>query len=473
MGIEAQATNDRLRTVWMPEMDRYFIDLMLEQVSRGNRVDDNLFSKRAWKNMVSMFNAKFKSHYEKDILKNRYKSLRNLYRVIRNILDQSGFYWDDTHHMVMAENNIWDEYIKAHPNARPFRIKSFPYYRDLCLIYENTLCKQKELSSHSSLDTEVATSINPDSATVESMDLLNDISIDEDFSISTPDGASAAPPDVIIQSPIGSRTRTCWEPHMDRYFIDLMLDQMQRGNQVDGIFLKRAWNEMVDSFNTKFGFCYEIDILKNRYKTLRRQYNIIKKLLEMDGFCWDDSRRMVIANDYVWQEYIKEHPKARQFMTRSVPYYKDLCIICRDLDVNDRVFVPTRKAEDPQASKGSQSSSPLNPVEEQTCHILVVSANKSPRKRPSEHDQETQTRQFKRMTTLVSSIPVQKKEDETQNSIPIESVIEAIQALPDMDDELILDACDFLEEEKRARTFMALDIKLRRKWLIRKLRAQR
>jgi len=48
-----------------------------------------------------------------------------------------------------------------------------------------------------------------------------------------------------------------------------------------------------------------MDILKNRYKTLRRQYNVIKNLLDLDGFAWDDTRQMVIADDFVWQDYIK------------------------------------------------------------------------------------------------------------------------------------------------------------------------
>ncbi|KAH1108517.1 hypothetical protein J1N35_012285 [Gossypium stocksii] len=37
---------------------------------------------------------------------------------------------------------------------------------------------------------------------------------------------------------------------------------------------------------------------------------------------------MVIADDSVWQEYLKGHKDARQFMTGPVPYYKDLCLIC-------------------------------------------------------------------------------------------------------------------------------------------------
>ena len=94
-------------------MDRYFIDLMLEQVNKGNRIDDHLFSKRAWKQMTALFNAKFNFQYEKDVLKNRHKTLRNLYKAIKNLLCQRGFSWDEQRQMVTADNNVWDEYIKV------------------------------------------------------------------------------------------------------------------------------------------------------------------------------------------------------------------------------------------------------------------------------------------------------------------------------------------------------------------------
>lgn len=102
-----------LRTVWTPEMDRYFVDLMLEQVWDGGRIDDHLFRQQAWEQMTSMFNAKFNFQYEKDILKNRHKTLRNLYRDVKNILAQPGFCWDEKRNMVTADNHVWDEYLKV------------------------------------------------------------------------------------------------------------------------------------------------------------------------------------------------------------------------------------------------------------------------------------------------------------------------------------------------------------------------
>lgn len=113
MRVQAQNGSERLRTIWTPEMDRYFIDLMLEHVGKGNKFDDHLFSKRAWKHMSSLFNAKFECQYEKDVLKNRHKTLRNLYRAVTKLLAQPGFGWDEKRNMVTADNNVWDEYIKV------------------------------------------------------------------------------------------------------------------------------------------------------------------------------------------------------------------------------------------------------------------------------------------------------------------------------------------------------------------------
>lgn len=92
---------------------------------------------------------------------------------------------------------------------------------------------------------------------------------------------------------------------MDHYFISLMVAHVHKGNQVGGVFSKRAWMEMISSFNEKFSFDYSLEILKNRHKTLRRQYNYIKNLLDLDGFVWDETRQMVTADDCVWQDYIK------------------------------------------------------------------------------------------------------------------------------------------------------------------------
>ena len=105
------------------------------------------------------------------------------------------------------------------------------------------------------------------------------------------------------QTPIGSDGY--WTLPMDCCLIDLLLDQVLRGNKIGQGFITQAWIEMVKLFNMKFGSHFDKDVLKNRYKHLRRQYNDITALLERSGFSWDDTREMVTAEAYVWDSYIQ------------------------------------------------------------------------------------------------------------------------------------------------------------------------
>ncbi|GFY91961.1 hypothetical protein Acr_08g0003570 [Actinidia rufa] len=84
MGSQTATSSERLRTYWMPTMERYFIDLMLDQMHRGNRVG-HTFTKQAWADMLVLFSAKFGSPHDKDLLKNRYSTLWKQYTMMSRI----------------------------------------------------------------------------------------------------------------------------------------------------------------------------------------------------------------------------------------------------------------------------------------------------------------------------------------------------------------------------------------------------
>ncbi|GMJ01330.1 hypothetical protein like AT4G02210 [Hibiscus trionum] len=510
MGTRGKGSSDRLRTIWTPEMDRYFIHLMLEQLNVGNRFDDHVFSRTAWMNMNSSFNEKFDSEYEMDVLKNRHKTLRNVYKAVKNLLNQKGFNWDSTRQMVVAPSKIWDEYTKVNPDVRPYRMKTLPYYDDLCVIYGDNLAGKEgytvpETSSHSSHLGEdgKGSAARLGCGNEGTVEAVQEIALAEDC-VTVPlevMDASESTPNATTNPPYG-RNRMYWQPPMDRFFIDLMLEQVRNGNQIDGVFCKQAWTQMIASFNAKFSSNYDMDILKNRLKTLRRQYNVIKNILQLDGFAWDDERQMVTADDSVWQDYIKGHKDARQFMTRPVPYYKELCLICKSqypdesdcfalqFSEPDNVVQEVMPQLPLQAAKCSQSPVASVSSEDEIGDLLEPACldsnttesnsnykrqleNKSSSvhsKKPRSGD-DSMASALREMASAVSSL-MEKKDDGNSNPISIETVITAVQALPDMDEDLILDACDFLEDDIKAKTFMALDVKLRKKWLLRKLRAQ-
>ncbi|KAI3864287.1 hypothetical protein MKX03_006120 [Papaver bracteatum] len=85
--------------------------------------------------------------------------------------------------------------------------------------------------------------------------------------------------------------RTTWTPPMDRLFIGLMADQVLEWKLLDGQFSKHAWTH--------------IEVLKNRMKTLKKNYVVVSTLRGQCGFGWDQSREIVVADDVVWDDYIK------------------------------------------------------------------------------------------------------------------------------------------------------------------------
>ena len=68
-----------------------------------------------------------------------------------------------------------------------------------------------------------------------------------------------------------------WTPAMDQYFIELMLDNLRKGNKSKNTFNKQAWNDMLGSFNAKFCFQYGKGFLRRRYRKLLKHYSDVDR----------------------------------------------------------------------------------------------------------------------------------------------------------------------------------------------------
>lgn len=416
-------------------------------VNSGNRIGQT-FVAQAWIDMVTSFNANFRSHHDKDVLKNRYKHLKRQYNDIKILLEQSGFSWDEAREMVAAEDHVWDAYIEVHPDARSYRVKTVPNYHKLCIIYGK--------GSSEGRYSRLARNVVPNA---ESLGLSIGEKKDDQLTADTGPNSN-------------------WTPQMDVCFIELMLKQVQSMNKIDHVFDDQIWADITTPFNEKCGQNYDKCVMQTRYTYLMNQYNDVKRLLNQNGFAWDDTRQIIVADDDVWETYSKVEPHAISFRGIILEHYKDLCLIFESRMLDEGISC--------QKTPGTKfNPTPVGMEIVEVCGDVQVPVRETEascerRKRPAEMmpsvsarfskvqkiEQDDMREAFTDMAKVVSKLVNKTAE---KSYIAIERAVDALQAIPDMDDELLLDACDLLEDEKKAKTFVALDVSLRKKWLLRKL----
>lgn len=166
---------------------------------------------------------------------------------------------------------------------------------------------------------------------------------------------------------------------------------------------------------------------------------------------------------------MQEHPDATIYKDKTLDSYGNLCKIyehryqesfnCENLMIELENYGHEMEIVDDLSSPHKQHSKRTNPITP-PLGLIVHKAQKT----------GLETRKPLRETEGEDDDDCIKPMPQNEIYSIIGNAIVALQALPNMDDELLLDACDLLEDERKAKRFLALDVSLRRKWLVRKLR---
>nr|KAJ0218850.1 hypothetical protein LSAT_V11C300154520 [Lactuca sativa] len=96
-------------------MDAAFIDAMVQQQEKGNRLHGN-FTSQAYANMVEEINKKVNMNLTKSHLKNHLKILKSSFSQwydMFNGISLSRFSWNADTQLIEADEQVWDKLIKV------------------------------------------------------------------------------------------------------------------------------------------------------------------------------------------------------------------------------------------------------------------------------------------------------------------------------------------------------------------------
>lgn len=132
----------RANHVWSIEEDAKLVESMVELKRSGNWDGESGsgLKKNYQKEIERILQEKLPGRglKEKPHMESRCKLLKKQYYSIYDVRtngELSGFGWDDDRKCVTASPDVWNDYLKSHPDCTFMKNKYFPHYDQLALVW--------------------------------------------------------------------------------------------------------------------------------------------------------------------------------------------------------------------------------------------------------------------------------------------------------------------------------------------------
>ncbi|OMP08266.1 hypothetical protein COLO4_06628 [Corchorus olitorius] len=451
--VKDQAKN----MMWTYEMDSWLSKVLVEQVKLGNKSKiDNKLKPSAYLAAVSALNKRFQLDLTREHIQNRLKTWKKQYGILKGLLHHGEFKWDKTRNMFIANDSAWNRYIKRNPEARSFRGRVIRNYNELFTIFG---CDDLPESSLNSTNDDVDLTANTGAEDTEELFYeQGDVAKDKGKYIS-------------------------WTDEMDQCLTEQLVLQVTLGNKLQKSFKPVAFKAALSVLNKKFSLDLTTENIKNRLKTWKKLFRLVKELISQNGFEWDERQKMVIGNDSEWRQCILVNPDVSRIRGRPIFNFNELHVIVGNeqedrhcSEAGDKVVNPIQSNEEPvevpvqvvvdEEMGHDNTDDDIQVSSQQTRARPSSSQSKEPLKR-----RRTSDLMLEMMSDMVANIGRIADALTESKAVCLDELFQMVQTIPEFDDDLIVDACEYLSfDEKRARMFMKLDERLRKKWLLKRLR---
>ncbi|XXG72922.1 hypothetical protein AAC387_Pa07g1915 [Persea americana] len=109
-------------------MDKELLDLMYKQVLLGRKADRG-FKMDAYKHVARTMTEHSDGVYilTSQAVQNRCKHLKKNYAIVTEMLNGSGFGYDNTTKRIIAEDDVWTAWLQGYPKALPYKSYTIDY----------------------------------------------------------------------------------------------------------------------------------------------------------------------------------------------------------------------------------------------------------------------------------------------------------------------------------------------------------
>ncbi|CAA7026716.1 unnamed protein product [Microthlaspi erraticum] len=306
----------RPKAVWEPDYHRVFLDLCVEQTLQGNKPRTH-FSKQGWRNILKSFQEQTGVTYDRMQLKNHWDTMSRQWKIWRRLVQCSYMNWDPETNTFGASDEEWAYYLQENPDAGQYRCSVPQDLEKLTVLFEGG----------SNVEVE-------DDEVLGVRKRLRSFQEDDDEEEDNQSMCSSSNP----------QTKGYWSPSTHELFLDLLVQETEKGNRPDTHFNKKGWKTILETINENVSVGYTRAQLKNHWDCTRKSWKIWCQLVGESSMKWDPETRSFGATEDEWRAYIQENPRAGQFRHKEVPHADKLSIIFSGvIEPGETYTPPTRK----------------------------------------------------------------------------------------------------------------------------------
>ncbi|XP_039039744.1 L10-interacting MYB domain-containing protein-like [Hibiscus syriacus] len=118
---------------WTKPMERHFLEILAEEAQKGNK-PSNTFKSVSIKRVATSISEKFGVQCDAKHVENHLRTVKNTWKTICTIRENSGLGWDDNMKMITCDGVTYDAIVTAHPKYGQFLNKKIDSYDEMALV---------------------------------------------------------------------------------------------------------------------------------------------------------------------------------------------------------------------------------------------------------------------------------------------------------------------------------------------------